>query len=282
MKKKGKYDSLKADSLIRSLMDIFCDYPHQNSYIYLGKKKYLKKRVSDYKILNKEFRILRFLEGDPAVPSVENLEHQYFYEEFIEGRILSPCDLNEPETIIEIANILQRIHSLRVPSNLGSLVKNAFLKKGRYSFSSIGSEVLKHCPPKAISGCHVELRRVFERFDASLKDHPLPVGLIHGDLSFNNFLYKNGMISLIDWTDCRLDTHTCDVSQLFYLMSFTPAQKKIFIDNYKYGFIDSAMMKGHEMLLLLYDLASFYKKRGRVDMRKVEAVEDLLKTIYDV
>ena len=82
------------------------------------------------------------------------------------------------------------------------------------------------------------------------------VCLIHGDLNLHNvFLEKRG-IFLIDWTDCRLDVPSCDVSQVFYLWGLNQEQEELFLKYYDMDFIDKQLLVYHKILLLLYDLAS--------------------------
>ncbi len=260
-------------------MDIFRDYSHQNVKTRIKNKEYLRKKVSDRKILEKEFKILQFLNDDPATPQVQRLDEDCFLEEYITGRKLTPADIKNPKILNKVAEIIQRIHSRDITAAIKPYIKNSFLEKEQYSSKKIGLEILANCSRECIADLYSPLVETWGKFDRSIAGRHLTLCLIHGDLSFNNFLRSDGDIYLIDWTDCRFDAHTCDVSQLFYLMSFASNQKKYFLDRYCFGNVDEETLAIHRLLLVLYDFVAIYKTKKIIKKGKLKELQTLIKAL---
>jgi Ser/Thr protein kinase RdoA (MazF antagonist) len=122
---------------------------------------------------------------------------------------------------------------------------------------------------------------IAKNLHTQLKHKKYQISLIHGDLSFHNIFLQDDNIFLIDWSDCRLDISSCDVSQLFYLLNFNEIQEKLFLKHYQMGYIDSQILKFHKVLLLMYDLADSNIKKLKINKNKMKKLDLLCSHFYD-
>lgn len=109
------------------------------------------------------------------------------------------------------------------------------------------------------------------------KNKKCHLGLVHGDLSFNNILLSTNKIYIIDWSDCRYDVLSADISQLFYLCKFNKKQKGIFLKNYSACYIDNKILLSHYILLLVYDIIDYYNKNNKIYISKNKELEKIIK-----
>lgn len=258
---------------------MFIDYPHKNK-ILKNKPNFIIKSLSDKKVLHKEFYVLNFLKKQLPVPKVYNLKNNSFREERLYGREITKADLTE-KNIKKLALILKKLHALKIPTDIKRLIRNNFLKKNLYQPTLIVREIIKKLPIRFTAGLEKNIFSMARNFESELAKKKHKTSLIHGDLSYHNIFLQNNEIFLIDWSDCRFDISSCDVSQLFYLLKFNQKQKKIFLKYYQTDGVENSILKFHEMLLLLYNLVSNSIKRKTINRSKLTAFILFCKKFYD-
>lgn len=233
---------------------MFKEYPHQNK-ILKNQPNIIVKSLSDKSILQKEFHVLSFLKNQSFTPAVSGFNGEYFLEQRLLGREMLRKDLTD-KNIIKLALILRKIHLLKIPASIKNNINNDFLLNSvKYQPVLIMRTMLKDVPLVIAKKYKKILCTIAEDIESKLQTKKYQISLIHGDLSFHNIFFQNNKIFLIDWSDCRLDISSCDVSQLFYLLDFNQEQEKIFLKYYNMNYIDDQLLIFHKILLLLYDLA---------------------------
>ena len=231
---------------------MFQDYPHKNTLITIKGKLFIKKELQNHIILYKEYHVLNFLEKYHITPKVKGYNQNFYYEEFINGKKLSKNKLNK-KNIIKLAKAIKIIHSVAVSPQIRKLIKDKYIKN-IYRPSKIYFALIKNNRKFISKAIMQKIEFIMYKMDDYFSQTKYKIGLIHGDLSLNNILIKKGDVYIVDWSDCRLDVLSSDISQLFYLCKFNKNQKKIFLDNYNNRYIDERILYSHEILLLLYDI----------------------------
>lgn len=242
---------------------MFIDYLHKNKLIIKNNKKFLVKYLDNREILDKEFNVLNFLKNETFIPKVLDYKKQTFLEEFLDVESLKKKDLSE-SNIKEIAFVLNRLHSLKISKQISKFIENDFLVNEKYYPSKVFQEMVKHSSWLLGKNLYKRIESIMKTMDNYFNSKPYSIGLIHGDLSFQNILIGD-RIYIIDWTDCRQDIASCDVAQLFYLLKFNSRQEKVFLRHYDIGYIDEKILLTHKILLLIYDLIDFYKKNSKLN-----------------
>jgi len=258
---------------------MFTVYHHKNK-ILKNQPDIIIKSLSNRVILYKEFCVLYFLKNYSFVPKVYNFRRSSFQEERLHGREMARIDLTA-ENIKKLASILRDLHTLKIPSNIKRLIRNNFLKNNNYRPVLIAQKIIKKLPSKIINEFGKYIIDISEKFEQKLNKNKYKISLIHGDLSKHNIYLQDKNIFLIDWNDCRLDISSCDVSQLFYSLKFNEKQKIIFLKYYKMDYIDNSVLKFHELLLFLHDLASSNIKKQKVSKTKIAKLNLLCRNFYD-
>ena len=258
---------------------MFKDYPHKNK-ILKNQPNTIIKSLADKSVLEKEFYILKFLENLSFVPRVSNFDGKVFLEEKLSGREMIKDDLSE-DSIKELALILRKIHLLDILPSIKKYIYNDFLIDGKYQPVSIMRAILKEVPPQIIDKHEDVLCEIARNIESKLKNKNYQVSLIHGDLSLHNIFFQKDDIFLIDWTDCRLDISSCDVSQLFYLLDLSHVQQKIFLKQYDMDYIDDEILIFHRLLLLLHDLAHSAIKGEMLDEDYITKLSLECKIFYE-
>lgn len=240
---------------------MYIDYPHDIK----KSGKYVIKTLNDIKHLKKEFAIQKFLSKYELAPKVINLEEHTFKEEFVEGSLLKDVNLNS-SVVVELAKTLKKIHTIKIPKKIKVLIEDKFTMSGIYQPRLILQELVKDINDEELNSYFNIANNYIKSVENYLKDKAGYMCLIHGDLSKNNIMIRNNKIVIIDWTDCRLDIPSTDISQLFYLCDFTDTQKEIFLNEYNNrDFINKDLIDLNTILLLIYDLNKKFKETGLHD-----------------
>ena len=258
---------------------MFKDYPHQNT-IAKNKANIIVKSLVDKDILYKEFAILEFLQKYNFVPRVSNFDGLIFYEEKIIGREMQAKDLSF-DNIKNLALLLKELHTLAIPSHLEKIIQNNFIKDKKYQPTLIVKEILNRAPIELVEEYGAIFYEIARNTEDVLGAKKYNMSIIHGDLSFKNIFLSGKNIFLIDWTDCRLDISSCDVSQLFYLLNFNKEQEKIFLEYYDTDYIDDKLLIFHKTLLFLYDLVDFYLKNNKINNKLLSKLKILIGNFYE-
>lgn len=250
---------------------MFVDYPHKNKLLTLNNKKVIKKTLADNKILEKEFKVLKFLAQLELSPKAINYNGKSYYEEYIDGERLG--NNLKDETIVSLARTITKYHSLNLPLPIKDLVDDNLVVCGRYKPSTVFKEIAENILANKDKKLYQKLFDFMLDMDSYYSKVPYKLGLVHGDLSGNNIIINQRGIHIIDWSDCRYDILSCDISQLFYLNTFSEEQEKKFLLNYKVGFIDKKILSSHKILLLLFDVADIYRKTKNWDVNRIKTIE---------
>lgn len=257
---------------------MFKDYPHKNKIIK-NNPDFIVKSLSSEEILLKEFYVLDFLSKRSFTPSVYNLNKNYFLEQRLFGREIGKNDLTN-KNIKKLAIILKQIHNLSISPDVKKYLQNKFLAGDKYRPVLITRTILKKFPKKLLGDYERKVLNIAKAVELKLQETKYNISLIHGDLSYHNIFMVGDDIFLIDWTDCRLDIPSCDVSQLFYLLDFNNQQERLFLKYYKSGYIDDQLLIFHKILLLLYDLASIILKKKSIEASRLDKMLVLCDKFY--
>ncbi len=256
---------------------MFKDYPHINAPSPDIPNTIIKS-LRNASVLKKEFHVLNFLQSQGFVPGVGKFNGRTFHEEMLSGKEIAVSNLSDA-TLGALARRLRKLHLLTIPPHIEKYARNAFLSNGKYRPRLVLAAILRKAPLSPVS--KQALRTIAKNIELKLKKSVYPISLIHGDLSRHNILLSKGRIFLIDWTDCRMDISSCDVSQLFYLLKLTPGQEKVFLKHYNMPYIDRELLTFHKLLLSLYDFAATVRKNPIAAKRYLATMRRWQNTFYE-
>jgi len=259
---------------------MFKDYPHKNEVILFNKKNYLQKTLASQIVLQKEYLVMKFLEPTEIAPRAISYNGSILIEEYLND--WCPIEHREltAKIIEKIAETLKKLHSLELSEGIIKICKDKYTMDLKYHPFQIFKTIEKVLKSKNVYCNYEKLGEYFITVNERLSRSNYTLSLIHGDLSPNNIMLKGNEIKIVDWSDCRLDIFTADISQLFYLFKFSEGQERLFKDFYGYGLgdLDNSLLLTHKILLVFYDLASdFSLPSGRED--KESRLTSLLRQI---
>ncbi len=252
---------------------MFKDYYHNLKIANINNKKYIVKALNDNVVLKKEYRVMKFIESLEISPKVSKLKENEIIEEFIDGENLHNTDLDDV-VIIKLANSINKLHKLDLPKEIREIVQDEFVVDKKYQplklFEYITEGISQYIDYR-------KLKDLFIEYNEYLNTKNYNMGLIHGDLNPGNILLNKEGLFITDWTDCRYDILSCDVSQLFYVFDFKEEQKKMFLKNYSSTYIDNTILEMHYLLFLLFDLSDNFRKTKTLNEEIIEKVNKIIR-----
>ena len=237
---------------------MFKDYPHKNDVILINGKNYFKRTLSSKIMLEKEYFIMKFLQPLKIAPQIFSFKERILIEEYLKGW----CPIKQKELtdkiIKSIAITLKKLHSVKLSEEIIQICKDKYTMDLKYHPYEIFKSIEKVARSRNVCCDYKKLEKYFKAVEKKLNECNYMLCLIHGDLSPNNILLKEGKVRIVDWSDCRLDIFTADISQLFYLFKFSESQERLFKNFYDYNPSDlnDSLLLAHKILLVFYDLAA--------------------------
>lgn len=257
---------------------LFKDFPHKNTLVETRGRKYLRRSLSNRKILQKEYLVMKFLEKYSFSPKAYFLGRDHILEEYLENwQSLAQSGRLSDEKITLLAQTVRKLHKVRLNSSMVVLLKDEFTKDMKYHPFALFKEMLEFAEGKFREFCLEELTFFFENLERRINKEKFPLRLVHGDLSPQNIMFKDQRVKIVDWSDSRLDIFTSDLSQLFYLNRFSDKQEKKFLSVYQPDFWDEELFLGHGILLALYDIIP--QSFSKISPEKKKLLLDLINKI---
>lgn len=215
--------------------NIYKDHPHKIIFVRNRASRFVKKSVEDKVVQRKEFNIQKILYKTTYVPKCFQYNNAFFLEQFIEGTPLSEVNNINDRHIIELANILKKIHN---PINIDDCL-NIFQKeelKKEYDPEKVLTLVLPKDKQKIISQSDYELiKYAGSSLKEEIKNIDYKMSIVHGDLNSQNIIISKEGLKIIDWTDSRVDVGMVDIVQFIHLSEINEEQKKLLLKEYKHG-----------------------------------------------
>lgn len=231
--------------------NLFEDFPHTIK-ILNKEDNFIFKSVSNKKIQKREYSIQKFLESTNLVPKVQGYSHRGFFEKVAPGKQLNKLNKLSDLQIINIARGLKEIHSLKLTPFIKTILKRELNKNGIYEPLTVYKLLIKG-NARMLKDFFCEKELVSFINNLSLDLGKTKFTLVHGDLSVNNIFVNKNQVTFIDWTDCRYDLPSCDISQFFYLCKIQKKQGRLFLKEYDSDWVTDDLLKLHKLFLLLYD-----------------------------
>jgi len=209
---------------------------HNDNYAIQTKRNKYVLRIENnpqFKNLKKEYNLLKSLKPNlgPKVyffdKSHKILPHDYFVEEFVEGKY--PKKLND-KFITLMAKWLKKLHQQKKPCK-----KHSMLKAIKPYFRNVKNH--KEAIPIEIAH---KIDALFKRVtDFCKKNDEIFAGrkeacLLHSDLSRENIIYDGKNIRLLDWEFSRYNFPEWDLVYFMQSLRLNPKQKELFLKTYGY------------------------------------------------
>lgn len=209
---------------------------HNDNYAIQTKRKKYVLRIENnpqFKNLKKEYNLLKSLKTGlgPKVyffdKSHKILPHDYFVEEFVEGKY--PKKIND-KFIILMAKWLKKLHQQKKPCNKHFLLKaiQPYFKNVKNHKDAIPAETARKIAA-LFKGVNDFCKKNDEIF-AGRKE----ASLLHSDLSRKNIIYNGKNIRLLDWEFSRFNFPEWDLVYFMQSLRLNSKQKELFLKTYGY------------------------------------------------
>lgn len=145
--------------------------------------------------------------------------------EFIPNyQLLTTSDFKNPAKLLALADLIKRLHYSTFNFKKNTETATAVIDKSSQCFHTIQPILTKkdYSILKKLLG--------IKRFLEKSHDQKFPS---HGDLHHLNIIEIKGRLQLVDWELSSLEDPAYDISRLFCVTQFNPAQKMIFLKAYK-------------------------------------------------
>ncbi len=161
----------------------------------------------------------------PLKPIAYYAKYNLLVTEFIPNyQSLTAKDFKNPAKLVALADLVKRLHYSKFNFKKNTETAIAVIDKSSQCFDTIRPILTKkdYSILKKLLG--------IKRFLEKANDKKTPS---HGDLHHFNIIEINGCLQLMDWELSSLEDPAYDISRLFCVTQFNPAQKMIFLKAYK-------------------------------------------------
>ena len=207
---------------------------HNDNYAIQTKRKNYVLRIENnpqFKNLKKEYTLLKSLKSGlgPKVylfdKSHKILPHDYFIEEFVEGKY--PKKFND-KFIILMAKWLKKLHHQKK-----SCKKHSMLKAIKPYFRNVKNHK-DAIPTETANKIDALFKRVtdFCRRNDGIFANRKEASLLHSDLSRENIIYDGKNIRLLDWEFSRYNFPEWDLVYFMQSLRLNPKQKELLLKTY--------------------------------------------------
>lgn len=161
----------------------------------------------------------------PLKPIAYYAKYNLLVTEFIpDYQSLTARDFKNPAKLLTLADLVKRLHYSTFNFKQNTETANAVIDKSSQCFHTVQPILTKK--DYSILKKLIGIKRFLEK--AYDKKYPS-----HGDLHHYNIIEINGRLQLMDWELSSLEDPAYDLSRLFCVTQFNPAQKMIFLKAYK-------------------------------------------------